>query len=1121
MKPTLSIIYILLITGQHLMAQSSVLSQGTWRRLAVVEKGVYRIDPTDLVTMGFDLGGIDPLTIQIYGSGGGMLPQSNSVERPLGLSEKAIYVHGEEDGNLDQGDYILFFAQGPDELTFNTSNGEITYQKNLYADSAYYFLTAGQREGKRIETVVAEAHNTTRIGSFPQFITHEIDETNIISSGRNWVGESFSSGGNGTNIFIVPTPGRIDGTVRLISQVVGRSPDGGNFSLNLNGSQPIGEQMIPSYPDATYGDKGQFVKSQFEINVNQGNELQLTYTYTSSGIGHLDYFVIQYDRALRLDEEPLFFRNQSDFVGASTFEIENASDQTIVWDITSPQSPIGLPVDINSNTAIVTRTLAPDQELVVFNADQAKRPFDEGPVANQDLLGSNTPEALFIAHPLFLDQAQRLADFRRSNDGLDVLVVSTNQVYNEFSSGRQDISAIRDFVKHLYDKSAERLKYLLLFGDGSFDYKDRTIVDHNFVPVYQSRNSTHRIYSYSSDDYYGFLEPEEGFWSEEEQGVGGDHTLEIGIGRLPVKSREEAEQVVTKLIRYQTSANRLGDWRSKIYFLADDGDFNIHLKDAEGLASFVDTAYNYFDLNKIYVDAYRQEQSGGNETVPEATRAVENIFDEGALIVNFTGHGNEGQWTEEDLLVESMIPQFKNRVKLPLLVTATCEFGAYDNPLRLSGGEQMLLNPEGGAIALLTTTRPVFAHTNRPVNEAFYRNAFELIDGQQPRLGDIIRMTKNNSLRGSVNRNFALLGDPTMRLAYTDYSVSLVQQSDVMDTLRALGTYRFEGTVGGLDGTVNTGFNGTVSINVFDKPVDQRTLGDESQPITYEVRSSSLFRGEASVTNGRFSFEMVVPKNISYQFGRGKISLYAQAEDGLTDANGAITEVIVGGSTTSPITDTEPPKVDVFINSEDFVNGQKVGQNPLLLMKLSDENGVSLSKTGIGQQMTATIDNDITVVLSDFYVADIDTYQSGTVRYPLGSLLEGRHTITTKVWDTYNNATEKTVEFYVGGGSNIEINNLKNFPNPMRDYTVFSFGYDRPGEGVDIELTIISLNGEVVYRQQFKIDETEPVVDSLEWDGRYPNGSQVINGIYIYKLLVRSNSDGTKSEAYEKLIIAN
>ncbi|MEM8896332.1 MAG: hypothetical protein AAGC88_17265, partial [Bacteroidota bacterium] len=316
-------------------------------------------------------------------------------------------------------------------------------------------------------------------------------------------------------------------------------------------------------------------------------------------------------------------------------------------------------------------------------------------------------------------------------------------------------------------------------------------------------------------------------------------------------------------------------------------------------------------------------------------------------------------------------------------------------------------------------------------------------------------------------------------------------------------------------------FNGTVSIDVFDKPVDERTFGDESQPIDYEVRSSSLFRGEATVENGRFSFDMVVPKNISYQFGRGKISLYAQSEDGLYDANGAITEVIIGGSTSGSLTDTTPPEVGVFINSEDFVDGQKVGQNPLLLMRLSDENGISLSKTGIGQQMIATIDGEQTVPLSDFYVADLDTYQSGTVRFPLGSLSEGLHTITAKVWDTYNNATEKTVEFYVGGGSSIEISNLKNYPNPMQDRTVFSFGYDRPGEGVEIELSIISLSGELVIRKAYQIDETETIVEEIEWDGRYPNGSQVTNGIYIYKLLVRSNSDGAKSEAYEKLIIAN
>ncbi len=1072
--------------------------------------------------MGLNPGSLDPREIQIFGSDGGMLPQSNAVERPLGLSEIAIYVSGEQDGSFDEGDFVLFYSDGPDELAFQTSTGAITYQKNLYADSAYYFLTVSQTAGLRVLTKDNQPPNAERISVFPELVIHEVDETNIISSGRYWVGESFSAGGNAIKRFTLETPGRQSGNVKLVSQVIGRSPSGSQFAVGIDDGSTLGVHSTDPYPNVTYGERGQFDLQVFEGSLaGSGDQVELTYAYTGSDVGNLDYLVFQYPRTLSFGAKPVFFRGQSDFTGSRTFAVANVSSNAMIWNVSNATAPYQLEYSTEGGTALVTEVVSQYQEYAAFEPTNASSPTYIGDVVNQDLIGFNTPEAVFVTYPGFRSQAERLASFRRTNDGIDVMVVTTAEIYNEFSSGRQDITAIRDFVRYLYQKSPNTLKYLLLFGDGSYDYKDRTIVDHNFVPVYESRNSTHRIYSYSSDDYYGFLEEDEGEWSEANNGTGGDHTLEIGIGRLPAKSLTEAEQMVTKLIRYQTSNNRLGDWRSKIYFLADDGDFNIHLNDAEGLAQFVDTAYSFFDLNKVYIDAFEQERTGGNETVPGARRIVENIFDEGALIVNFTGHGNEGQWTEEDLLVESMIPQFRNRVKLPLLVTATCEFGAYDNPLRLSGGEQMLLNPEGGAIGLLTTTRPVFAHTNRPVNEAFYRNAFKLINGEQPRLGDIIKATKNNSLRGSVNRNFALLGDPTMRLAYTDYSVSLDLQNDQSDTLRALGTYQFSGQVGSLDGTVNADFNGRVKINIFDKPLEERTLGDESQSTTYEVRTSALFRGEATVTNGRFSFDFVMPKNISYKFGRGKISMYAQTDDGLADANGALTEFIVGGSAIEVPIDDVPPQVDLFINSEGFTNGQTVSQNPLLLMKLSDESGISLSSTGIGQQMTAVLDDDQIIELSDFYTADIDTYQTGSVRYPLGELEEGLHTITTKVWDNHNNATTNTVEFYVGSGSSIEISDLKNYPNPMREKTTFSFGYDRAGEGVEVTLSIISIGGELVFEQVYTIDEADAVIDQIEWDGRYPNGSLVTNGIYIYKLLVRSTSDGSKSEAYEKLIIAN
>ena len=334
-----------------------------------------------------------------------------------------------------------------------------------------------------------------------------------------------------------------------------------------------------------------------------------------------------------------------------------------------------------------------------------------------------------------------------------------------FQSGAQDVTAIRDFIKLQYEKYSQ-LQYVLFFGDCSFDYKDRSLRSTNFVPVYESRNSLHPLWSYSSDDYFGFMDAEEGDWMETQAG---DHTMEIGIGRIPIQTEEDGEAVVNKIIRYQTNWLGYGKWRNKITFIADDGDNNIHQQDANMMATYVDTTRKELNVNKLFLDAYKQDQNKS----PQASGAFLDAISRGNLIVNFTGHGNEGQLTHEDIFNELMISDLNNNILMPLFITATCQFGNYDNPNQVSGGEQMVLLPYGGAVALITATRPVFSNTNYQLNEAFYFSAMQKENGEYKRLGDIMRETKNNSLAGAGNRNYALLGDPMLRIAFPRQEVVL------------------------------------------------------------------------------------------------------------------------------------------------------------------------------------------------------------------------------------------------------------------------------------------------------------------------------------------------------------
>ena len=1114
----------MLLIQNTLFAQNSPLAEGDWVKIAVIEEGVYRLTTEDLQQMGFNTANIDPRNIQLWGNGGGMLPQGNNVPRPAGLQQNSIRVVGEADGQWNQGDYILFYGQSADAPWWSGDGDSLQYEHNIYSDTAFYFLTVATENGKRIAQSGFQAQGTDIHRSFRAFYTYEKDLVNILSSGRMWFGETFSASGERSRNFNIPTPGRQSGNVSVKSVVVGRSPAGTSFNLSLNGST-LGTQDTPSYPDQTYGDKGSLAEDIFEINGTEGTELTLRYEYNgpSGSIGNLDYFTVEYPASLVWQNNQLMFSNVSEAGGLNmgVFELGQSPQNLNVWHMADVLNPVSLEISVVGSGSRFLLQESEATRLVAFTPETTKRPVSFQSIANQNLWATHGADAIFVSHPSFIEEARRLADFRTTNDGLQVEVVTPGQIYNDFSSGKQDITAIRDYVRHQYLSGGKQLKYLLLFGDASFDYKKRLIVDHNFVPVYESRESLDRLFSHSSDDYYGFMDDDEGEWEER---FDVNYQMEVGVGRLVVKSKQEAFDLVNKIIRYSSSATSLGEWRKRIYFLADDGDFNIHLRHAEQLANYMDTAQSQYNIQKIYVDAFPQVTEGGNKSVPEATRTLKNAINEGAFIINFTGHGNESKWTEEDLFVEQMIGDFTNRVRLPLLVTATCEFGNYDNPLRFSGGEQILLYPDGGAIALITTTRPVTSNTNLPVNQAFYEHAFTKIEGQHPRLGDIMKVTKNNSLAGPINRNFALLGDPTMQLAYPEYEIELTNSAGMPfehDTIKALGRYSLSGQITDLSGNRIPGFNGTLQLSVLDKPLEISTLGDENPVTTFLSRNSLLFKGEVTVSQGRFDLEFVVPKNISYKMGRGKVAMYAISEDLQVDAMGAEVDLFVGGSETNVPEDNTPPEVSLFLNDSSFVSGQSVPNNPMLLMGISDENGITLSRTGIGQQMQAILDDEIAIPLSDFYIAAKDDFSRGMVRYPLGELEEGYHTLTTKVWDTHNNSTTTTVEFYVGNTAGITISSLQNYPNPMQNQTTFSFTHDRPGEALNVDLNIFSLSGEKVFGQSYFFDEAPQSIDEIAWDGNYENGGSVVNGIYIYEISIRSSTDGVKTKAYKKLIIVN
>jgi hypothetical protein len=1114
-------------------SNSSVLSSGDWYKISISKSGIFKIDYNFLSNIGINPSSIDPREIKIYGNGGGMLPQNNSEFRNDDLVENSIFIQGESDGTFNTTDYILFYGQGPDTWTYNSSEGIFVHSKNLYSSDAFYFINVGPGTGLRITDQASIGGSNPPITTFDERLFYENDNVNLLHSGREWYGESFDN--NTDQNFSFSVPGLVIGsTAKLTSAVMGQSTSSSSFTLKLN-NQFVGSQSFSALSTYIYSIRGIDRRNIFSIPITSvTNNLNVALTYNkgsnSSAIGYLNYLEFNIKRDLKLYNNQTAFRSVESLSNAiSEFTIKNASASLLIWDITNPLQPKNQLYSLAGSDAsfsVETNTL---KEFIAFSGSNFDSPNPTGKIATQNLHGlesPNLPDLVILTHPSFLSSANRLAQFRNTHDNMDVEVVTPEQIYNEFSSGAQDVTAIRDFMQMLYDRktTVDSTKYLLILGDCSYDYKNRIAGNTNFVPIYESRQSMHPTETYSSDDYFGFLDYGSGTW--EESSIG-DDKLNIGIGRLPAKNISEAEAMINKIIHYSTSQETFGKWRNRITFFADDGDNNLHLNDANYLSNIIKNNYNEFNVNKIFLDAYPQISSPGGETCPPAKDAITQAVEKGTLILNYTGHGGETGLAQERLVDLTQVSNWNNFNALAFFITATCEFGRYDDPGVVSGAEYSLLHSNGGAIGLISSTRPVYSNSNRDLNQAIYESIFKPISGQMPCLGDVIRLTKNNSLYGVNNRNYALLADPSMTLAYPKEEVVLTKINNNVvsanDTLKALGTVTLEGEIRNKAGVKLTDFNGSVQITVMDKYSTISTLGTQgSSSTTFQVMNNLIYEGSASATNGSFQISFVVPKDISYQFDKGKISLYAKKENSSLDANGYNADVIIGGSNASAPEDKTPPEIKLYMNDQSFVFGGLTGKNSLFLAKIADENGINIAGQGIGHEITAKLDdrNDV-LILNEYYTAKKDNYKEGSVEFPFKDLSPGNHSLKFKCWDTHNNSAESYLEFIVANDEKIALDHVLNYPNPFSTHTTFHFDHNRAGDDIDILVQVYTISGKLIKTLDSRFLSSPSHISDIIWDGRDDFGDKIGKGVYVYKVNVRSLRDASHVFKYQKLVILN
>lgn len=1135
--------------GARAFATTSKLADGAIYKIAVTSTGVQKIDYNFLKELGVDVDNIDPRKIQLLGQPGAAIPELMNVPIVDDLLENHIVVAGEQDGSFDNNDYILFYGVGPQTWSYNNTSScsPFNHDINPYTNESYYFIKIGSNNGLRMSNRPSAANPTYTTNSYDALRFHELEELNLMEkefalppSGREWYGESFKI--TRTRSFSFDFNNRIETEPLVVkSDLAVRAFSNGTASMRVNNTSagapvnviPTNIQIYNDYATRlTFPCVGQVYSGQ-DINV----EISLNHASSSAEMW-LNYLSVQARCALNFQGGQLDFRDQRTVgQGVANYQLGGANNVTI-WDVSDPSQ-----VRIQEYTGSGTISFAVDatdlHEFVAFDATQFKVPLARGTVANQNLHAMVTPpDAVFVVHSSFRAEADRLAAHRRAHDNIDVDVINVEDIYNEFSSGSPDVTAIRDFCRMLYERetATNKFTHVCLFGIGSFDYKsiggDRADQpSQNLVPLYQTPQSLHPTSTYTSDDYFALLDP-----NEDMLNFG---LLDIAVGRLPVATVEEARTVVDKIIRYETHPNTFKDWKNRLCFVADDEDTNKYFYHSEGAIGLVEERDTTYNIEKIYIDAFKQVSTSGGQRYPDAKNALLDVLFKGAFVINYIGHGGEDGWTQERVFTSADINQLNNQDRLPLFITATCSFGPHDNPNIVSAAELLLLNPNNGAASVMTTLRVVIASDNqRLVNETMKVLFTPTADGDMPTTGEVLQMAKNNAgLRPPVNsRKYGLLGDPTMKLAYPNYRVKTTSingratTTTTTDTLRALQRVTITGEIVDDNGNKMQNFNGTLFPTVFDKPDRLTTLGNDpgSRASAFYVRKKIVFKGQASVTNGNFTFSFVVPKDINYTFGEGKISYYAK-NDQLLDASGYHNKIIIGGSMPNAPVDNEGPEVLVYMNTEEFARGGITDNNPNILVLLYDENGINTVGNSIGHDLTSKVmapdQTEEAYVLNDFYESQKDDYTRGTAIYPLKDLKPGVHTVKVKAWDTYNNPGEGETEFIVAESADMALSHVLNYPNPFTTSTNFQFEHNLPYRNLDIQVQIYTVSGRLIKTIDRAIgaeDNTGYRVADIHWDGLDEFGDRIGKGVYIYKIFVQAQgeeNDTKQSSEFQKLVI--
>ena len=1101
---------------------NSVLSTGQWFRFNINEDGMYKLTGADLMAAGIPQN-TDPQTIKVYGNGGFETPASVTASYIDDLLENALYCNdGGTTGQLDPADYVIFYAKGTRGWSYNPSAKTFSHYKNHYTETNVYWLTYGGQPGKKMTQVPDDQSVPFRPNTVTGKLFREDEMVNLLSSGLEWVGQSFNVGDQIT--YVHPLFGLdVSQPINYRFRVGARSSSVSAFTISEHNSQLVsvglartqpGDYFVTQFVDAVIN------KSQVPNFSDAQNQLRFSFTSSSSSAnGYIDWYEIFYQRRLQARNDVFAFHTL-DTTGSAQYAIGGFSNGAVfVFDVTRFDSVQVIPNQrISTDTCLFQLPLTAGSVRELYAVGQAgfKSPGALSHITNQNLHGDPAEaDYIIVTHSDFTSAAQRLRAFREQPaSNLRSLVVDVNQIYNEFGGGLPEPAAIRNYLRYVYLNWSVPPKYVLLFGDGDYDYKRIIATGPNWIPPWETFESFLPLHTYASDDDYGTFDT--------------GRRVAIGLGRLTAHSLQEANTIVDKIIEYES--NPIPDpWKERVTFVADDGlagsgepnNFFLHTGQAETLSGDVPPL---FEERKIFEYEYPTVFTPGGRRKPEVNLAIQNQINQGTLVLNYTGHGNPRLWAHEAVFVrETDFPLLHNKGKYFILVAATCNYSFFDAVNDQSGGELLASMPNAGAIGVFSATRVVFAGDNFDINTSIYKYLFATDSTGRilpVRLGDVIYRTKQDNFGGTADndRKFFLLGDPALQVSFPKMFASIDTINQIPNNqavqLQALGKASVKASVRDTASNLQSTFNGKALLVVYDS---RRTvqLEDGTAHFSFVKPGGVLFRGEQTITNGSMDAQFVVPKDISYSNDFGRITLYFWNTS--TDGAGYSTNIRIGGTDTTAATDVTGPQINLYLDKKSFRSGDVVSASPLLIASLRDDHGINTSSASVGHRIEAWLDSKAeSIDLSDYYQSNIDSFQTGSVEYPLSGLSQGTHRLKMRAWDTYNNSSVSQTVFDVVTSVGLQLSNIYNYPNPFASSTIFTLQHNQLNI-VDAEVKIYTVAGRLI-----QILERKNLSDSfiqIPWDGRDREGDALANGVYLYKVIVKTQDGRLTSEALGKLSI--